>query len=924
MGTSLTDDRMTGLGTSSPGGGRSPYNDEMNAAEGEAGGEGRVRRGRAPRGADALGMGPLLDLPRRRAAKLLWKKWRAQDERVRAHAERWRANQARMEGIPGVQLNPVEKRPGEYKCYIPPGGVAMPPVMNRLPRLARRMIATLLVDHPVPEAVPASGFDDDPDKAEAATRILQEVGGEAGIDDIDGITEAGLVACVYGSGFRYYWVDPQGGGHRPRTVMAHPAAETLADAEIDPATGEEAVKFVEKFVLEDDRLADEPAGAQLEWLPKLRAKVCDGRQVRPIPASARTISECEGIMYATYLTFSELRAMAPQWAERLSRDPERAKKLIQAAPERPSDFLPEGQRAPKDDDLDWEGLQRADGSVRIPGDVLVFCLCGWYVIGPEYPMGAAIVVAGDEASPEVVTRGPWQTGDGARRELPFDQQKQLSDWSRDFYGLGLCDLLGATGELGHAIVMFLLDHMEKHQNQKTFVPMSSNLTERQMTEPTASVLYYTGRELPKSQEIPDFPVAVEKMYERVVADMDDESALGGPAAHGQSDPNVQSGLHQQQVMEAVSQALSTVKKNMAKAIKRGWRVQLQEVREGYTTEQEISWLGEDKEYIQLAFHGSDLASTKDFTIAQSSFTGLTPSAKMAMAEHAATLIDPSTGRPLMTGMELRRAWASNMGGLLGVQDNPHEARVKGQIRRWEKGPPEEITQAVKEAEAAQGSRGLAPSPLDTLPTDMGVDPGLDPMAAEGSVDPLASGEAVPGMRAGPAALDPGVSGGASPLPSQDPSAGLPPGGEEPIVDPMAAPEAAVPGAPPPAMAPPPNPLDPMVLAQRFRAEIFDRRPVDLDPEVAAIRYEHLKLAQSRRRYAHFPVWWQAVMDAEFLEMQMYALYGGPQPAAPGAPGTSGAVEEPGGGGAESGLNPAGGAPPTAVTGSAAPATAVTQ
>lgn len=801
-------DEITGLPTSSPGGARQ---DEPTAEP--------SRRRKPP---PETARGPLLDKAKKDAAKLLNRMWEGQDRTWKSHRERWKANRLRMEGVLGVQLVRKKESPDEVQAYAPPGGHAIPPMLNKMARNARRLLAMLYADPPMPEGVPSGGPDHNPEKAEFATRVLQEVGGESGIDDLDSAKEAVRAGFAHGSGFRRYWTDPKGGGHRPREIMAHPAAPTEDAALVDPATGQPAVTFEKRFVGEDGTLTDDPEQAELEWLPKLCVEVGDGRQVRPIPEVARHIGECDGLMWRCFVPFSDLRAIAPKWAAALEDEPERAKKILGYEPQNPRDFLPDFIRETEKDIKPIEGeSDDSRDTVEIPDDHLVLVTMCWYTVTPSYPKGCYILVAGEE---ETVYRSEWVMEDGKKRDIPVDQFKQFSSWSRDFYGMGLADLLGNMGELVASILSIMLEHLDRFSTRKTFIPMTSNLTPKLMESMTGSYVPYSG-EKPSFEDIPDLPAALPAMLDRFLLEHDEEAGIGGPGAQGGSDPNIQSGLHQQQVMEAVAIGLSDVKQNTEKGHKRGWRIQLQEVKEGFTTEQELSWVGEDGQYKQQAFHGSDLTGTKEITMAKGSFTGMTPSAKMAIAEHAQSL-------GLLTTQQLKKSWMGNQGGLLGVQDDPHYQRVKRQIAEWEKGPPEGYVPPMIQS---------APATMDpSAPTEQVASQPVDPLAEplDTSAGPDAQmGAPTPGMEPGPSpdlggSLDAGATGEGDPM----------------------------------AEAPPAPPVDPnQVDIAAIAAQIFDALPIDDEPEVALMRAYELGYAIAGAKFKKFAAkpWWQGVILGEY-------------------------------------------------------------
>jgi hypothetical protein len=569
------------------------------------------------------------------------------------------------------------------------------------------------------------------------------------------------------------------------------------------------------------KLTDKAEKAELEWLPKLRCEVGDSRQVRPVPETARHVGECDGLLWRCFVPFSELRAAAPKWAAELEADPERARKILGHTGTNKKDFLPEHIRNTEKDITPLEGESRdSDKTVEIPDSHLVLVTYYWNVINAMYPKGCYVLMAGEA---EIVYRGEWEMEDGKKRDIPVDQTKQFASWSRDFYGMGLADLLGNMGELVAQILTMMLEHLDRFSNRKTFLPMASNLTPKMMEAMTGTYAYYSG-EKPTFEDIPDMPSQMTELLDRFLLEHDEEAGIGGPGAQGGSDPHIQSGLHQQQVMEAVAIGLSDVKQNAERAHKRGWRIQMQEVKEGFTTEQELSWVGEDGQYKQRAFHGSDLTGTKEFTVAKGSFTGLTPSAKMAIAEHASQL-------GLMSTPQLKRAWMGNTGGLIGVQDDPHYQRVKNQISEWEEGPPD----------------GYSPPMVQSSPAAM---------------DPMAATQGVPSGPPSPPTMDP-----AATSPASTPVGGSLDAGATSEADPEL--EAPAPLTPDP-MAPPPVTPAPMAGGQydiaAIGAQIFDARPNDEEPEVALMRCYELSYAISSQKYKKFPPWWQAVIAAEYQRM----------------------------------------------------------
>jgi hypothetical protein len=93
---------------------------------------------------------------------------------------------------------------------------------------------------------------------------------------------------------------------------------------------------------------------------------------------------------------------------------------------------------------------------------------------------------------------------------------------------------------------------------------------------------------------------------------------------------------------------------------------------------------------------------------------LTPSAKAALAEHLATIQVPPGS--LLTALELKRLAIGNVGGLIGMQDDPHRNRIRRQISKWVDGPPQGWRPPQPQVQGVdeQGQPQLGPPPPDPI------------------------------------------------------------------------------------------------------------------------------------------------------------------------------------------------------------------
>ena len=198
--------------------------------------------------------------------------------------------------------------------------------------------------------------------------------------------------------------------------------------------------------------------------------------------------------------------------------------------------------------------------------------------------------------------------------------------------------------------------------------------------------------------------------------MDDESGLS-PSAQGLNPPEVQSGIHAQQLIEQTVVGLSSIKQNTESGLVRLYRVMLEQIRAFYTTEQTLQVVGDDGQVKEEAWSKTDLGSAKDVRIQRGSMSMLSPSSKAVVAEHLFSM-------QLIDQEELRRMALANAGGVMALEDDPHRLRIARQVREWEEGPPEGWQPPQAPVDPMTGQPQVDPM------TGQPVPPPPDPMGAE--------------------------------------------------------------------------------------------------------------------------------------------------------------------------------------------------
>lgn len=781
----------------------------------------------------------------KKLAKLLIQRWKDRDPEFRPKLVRWEVNERRRRGDRWIGLIKNPDR-NEWRIYTPPGGSKTPPTLGKAARLCRRLTSQMFQDQPTPEAMPATDADQDRSAAEFATRILTAMASEAGVNSTRSARISYNKSHTYGSGFRYWWVDPFGGGQTPKRLMAHPEAPdpaqpTLIQA-IDPTStalgdttalmgsmsddmgplappvslmvqsggyassppmeeGDPGALTMRMVTPADDQgkasFTDDESAAEWVFIPKLRCTVLTGKTLRMFPPTALDIADAESVQMLIWTTLGDLKRRYKDVLDAM--EPSDLKKLVEWKPEGEWKYLiPDHLRQ---EDID-NSRQKVKGSEDYQDSAIVCVFHTYHTVNPDFSQGAYIVSGGPEM---ILCRDPWvKEVDGTKLilDLPVDQTKGFDEGNDDQYGMGAMDFLGPGDELLASVDSAWITHFQRFSNRKVFVPITSALQNKVMQGGMGMYVPINPGGEPKAEPIPDFPRDTLTLRQKIVDNMDDESGLQ-LTAQGVDSPNVQSGFHAVQVIEQVLAGLSEPRQNCADAIERGYRIQLQQIRAFYTVPQQTKFLGSDQDYKYDYWLASDLGSTTDVRILRGTFSMMSPAMKssIAVSMQQAGVITP---------YELRRFTIGGTGGMIGIEDDPHWMRVSRQVAAWRKGPPE----------------GWTPPP--PMPVDPMMGAPLGPPASASAVG--ASPAAAPPMAGGPA-----------------PVGGVPQAPAMPA---------------PPVWTP------------------FEILPIDSDPGIATMRVQELARAMAGTDYAKSDPDWRGLLDTAYNQAVQASQ---PPPAAPPPP-----------------------------------------
>lgn len=650
--------------------------------------------------------GPLMDAYKdeeggSKIAKLALRIWKAQDRQLDKPSAQWGVNCARRAGITnvGLRYNSLDEH---WTAYLPRNASPdVVPDVNKAADLCRRMTSHMFVDPFVPEIVAPDGDEDAESQVEFSQRALDDIQGEHNLNTSLKVRRAFDKGHNYGSGYIRYIVNSKGTWRRVK-VKARSDAEHYDLAFVDPLTGVEGpemaptgeldsatgqpqmkpVPFVDRFVDEEGYLTDDPDEALIEWVPRLESEVLDSRHVRLIPHTAPDIWEARGAQVAAMVPWGELKERVPDIEKKLGVD--RVKKILSYRPKFAEDLIPGGKNGDVPEMLEGDsGGESEDGKKkpRFNDERLCLVLTTYYPWCDDYPEGLYLITAGDQC---VIHRSPWQDesvpGDPKKLDIPLSQVAGFEEGRPGYWKVGLMELVGGGNEIRASQLAGWLDHLDRLNRRKTFLPTNSIIQPDQLLQPRASVLPMNPGGKPEYEDIPPWSADSVNLYVEMGNAMEATSGLHVQDS-SQRGSNVKSGRHEFALISQMHAGLSEPRHNVERAFVRCSRIELQLARAFFDDEQEMKFTTANGRFRHQAWTGADLIENPDVRIKPGSGSMLAPAAKAQLAERYA-------GMGVMTPEELKEVLATNIGGTIGLQDDPHRLRIRGQVAEFMEGPPE--------------------------------------------------------------------------------------------------------------------------------------------------------------------------------------------------------------------------------------------
>jgi hypothetical protein len=582
-----------------------------------------------------------------------------------------------------------------WRVYFPPGTASAPPTPNKTDRLCRRLVNTILVDKPYPECEPAGNDNEDKDAAEFATQYLAVKGAPSELNMNREIRAAMDKGMTYGSAFGWVTMDPHAGGHRPRSLLAHPMAEHADDALTDPQTGAAAPEeaLTERYQRPDGYLTDDPADADWQWMPSPKIRRLTPLQLDLLPSTATGIADADGVVLAYLTSLGDLQTAFPETIDKLT--DAQLEKLCTYRPSKMEDILPPFTKEPEHQKYK-SGPK--DGQY-MPSQMVIAHVC-YYRSCAEYPLGAYALVGGDSL---VLHRQKWTAlmpqprgVDGKEPppkeeclDLPVAQCRSLDDdVNDDPMGVPLVEKLGPSDEIRASAFAYEMEHMFRFANPNVFLPVGSIVQPGQLRLHNNEAVYVNPQGAPFYEPVPPLSPTIPELRVEMTAEMDDESGLQ-QAAQGVEDPSVKSGIHAQTIVQEALKAVTNLKDNAGDYYIRLNQIVLQLTRAYCTVPQLMKFKGKDGEFKAKEFARTDFRNTRVVTIARGSFTMHTLLAKQEAANNA-----------LQNGAidieEYKELTGGNVSPVIAQQENPHLLRIRRQVDIWRDGMPPEWPQAMQQ------------------------------------------------------------------------------------------------------------------------------------------------------------------------------------------------------------------------------------
>ena len=603
-----------------------------------------------------------------KAAKRATEDFERNAKHARWLAAIWKRNKWWMEGRRFVQIEKTQDL-SSVRLVQPLGVENLPPMPNLTSQIMRSRTAIMVADPPRPEAEPSKDDMQARDAAQAATRLLQQCVPESGLNT-DGVYEAALdLAAVYGSAFVEVCYDPKGAGLKPMSIAARADTQTEADAVL--GTG----PMVRKYVRQDGTLSDSPAGAKMQWEPKLQLHLLHGNQVRFLPRTCQGIEDALGVVIVRYEPFGKLRS---QYKRVQAMSPEDQWTLCRWDPPDKHRIIPP--------DLEYQPVRDPDTTIPPPDDYPVATVRVYYRSHEAYPYGCAAVFGGNkfrlDAQP-LMKEVPDGTGEMMQQMLRLPvAQFRCRRQEGNPYGQSEVELIGPMDEQRAAIFVGRQERAWKLNRPRPLLPFGTTIQPEELSDWEKPLTVPPGGK-PDWFPIPPDDGTSAEMLDRLKTEMMETVGVT-PIALGQVAGSVRSAEQQKTAIEQSVVALSSARASFEDGYERLHELIIEAFRAYYDLPILLQYQTPDGAYQVEALLREDLGNTTAVRVRKGSGTLLSPTAKNDLIMQQAQVLGPQ---------EAARLMRDNLAPIIGLRDEPATKRIRRQLQRWKKGPPPEVAQA---------------------------------------------------------------------------------------------------------------------------------------------------------------------------------------------------------------------------------------
>lgn len=660
-------------------------------------------RGMGPE--DRISLPSLLDPERKKqVARYVRHGWDRVEGNERRRQNELKVNWLRYSGDSFAQIHPRDPD----RLWSPSVNIQernTPPTVNKLRRTTHRYMAQVTADEPVIEAHPASHSEEDRMAAEAASHLLAGEWERMRLQSW--FQRAVLASAIMRSSFICVEWDSHSGDPVPAQKYIR-----------DPETGKSRLRYVdsEGFPVET------PEEAKKIRLGNMRPEVLTPFNVRW--SGGLWAHDADEVWIGRIVTLEKLYEMFPESMDipisQLAKDvPPEAdiwmEDLRGMNPDSTNTKVREDRFADEGDiDEDYHdpttGAQVVEEARQL--DILkrrVFMLSYMRPPSKSYAGGAHLVVVGQHLL--------WQKK-LAYPVLPLAHFKLLDEIA-DPQGTGMIDLLKEVQELldfVHGHVLRFLQTLKR----RWFVPISSNVTARDLNSPTGAVVRYNAKAGPPiPEQNKDLPSDFAK-YIQIFEDMYNDMSGIHETSQGKHVPGVASGRHAEALRAGDETLMGLTRGTMKVGLEHLGRVILEMGKKHWTVERRVRYFGPERGYIERAFSSADFGDTSDVRLKRGTLLLLTPAQKLET-------IYAFVQMGALDAKEMRQL--APFGDIAGIRfsEDEHYKNAEREAAQFLRGPSPEIVQ-IHEAytvrmqgfEQMQQQISQAPLPPEALAEQISV------------------------------------------------------------------------------------------------------------------------------------------------------------------------------------------------------------